>query len=848
MGEQAATPVAATAVLSPPVEAPVLQRKCDCGNHTIAGGECDSCKKEKESGGGHTLQRAATSCGAGDEVPSIVHDVLSSPGQPLDAATRSFFEPRFGRDFSRMPIATGISRSNLKVGAANHPLEREADRLADQALRMPWPSLRPHPVQADFSRIRIHADARAADSSRAVSAKAYTVGSHIVFGAGQYAPTTTAGRHLLAHELAHTMQQGGAPAVVQRACDPSTGILAARSRPIFFPNEPTLLAVYAGTQTLTQGPTASDAVGLVQQALVDLGVSVGTGGPNSNGVTRVFDADTKTGIAAFQTSEAIPGVTSGVLDQATLKCLDNKRAGVVVQPHQTTVTASDVRVRLQDTSARDEDLFFSRGDATLDSIAKAKIGRLITRTTNPLKGCPINLEGYVSEDEFAEFGAALATSRINAVGAEFAAQHHDDPGPNCPSPAPPIRTASNLASSSTGVSDYRSRRTVEVVPSGATSTTAPCPAGAAKFRSLTSTEDSVLKKAIDLGKKWMKKAIDKLTPSNSAGNSALTTYFGGTSNRSTIKSNLTKWRNHLSSVVSVNNRHGTDCNATCRVAVAFNDGTGPGAQMTICPPFFQPIPTHPSLTEDEKKAFVIMHEAGHGSIDTRDTAYGHRRLIEFLAGFPSIAETNTDSYTLMVLCLNGFAGFCTAPTSSDPSTSATTALSTSEQIKARRGLAWLQTWMTWTEQDTASLYGEMNVARESGQGLSVVNSYYASVYDVMVAAFNFRRPAGDPPPTFGEQTAVAGILDRIIPMKRASAAGLTVDKDASTPPVSKWEMGPARQLSLGDPYFALTTDRERVEFLLPLIIHANSMISLALEPLYETYIKKNVITNNNNNP
>ena len=85
-------------------------------------------------------------------------------------------------------------------------------------------------------------------------------------------------------------------------------------------------------------------------------------------------------------------------------------------------------------------------------------------------------------------------------------------------------------------------------------------------------------------------------------------------------------------------------------------------------------------------------------------------------------------------------------------------------------------------------------------------------------------------------------------MKRASAAGLTVDKDASTPPVSKWEMGPARQLSLGDPYFTLTTDRERVEFLLPLIIHANSMISLALEPLYETYIKKNVITNNNNNP
>jgi hypothetical protein len=90
------------------------------------------------------------------DVPSIVHEALRSPGQPLDAATRAFMEPRFGRDFSG---------------------------------------------------VRMHTDARAAESARAVNALAYTVGHTIVFGAGQYAPGTPSGQRLLAHELAHTIQQ-----------------------------------------------------------------------------------------------------------------------------------------------------------------------------------------------------------------------------------------------------------------------------------------------------------------------------------------------------------------------------------------------------------------------------------------------------------------------------------------------------------------------------------------------------------------------------------------------------------------------------------------------------------------
>jgi hypothetical protein len=144
----------------------VLQRKCDCGTHTIAGGECSGCSKQRETG----LRRSAIT---GDSVdardnaaPPIVHDVLSSSGRPLDAATRAFMEPRFGRDFSR---------------------------------------------------VRIHTDAKAAESAQAVNALAYTVGSDIVFSSRQYAPATTTGKKLLAHELTHVAQQSSGKAQGSRA-------------------------------------------------------------------------------------------------------------------------------------------------------------------------------------------------------------------------------------------------------------------------------------------------------------------------------------------------------------------------------------------------------------------------------------------------------------------------------------------------------------------------------------------------------------------------------------------------------------------------------------------------------
>lgn len=129
-----------------------LQRKCGCGKTVEGEGECAECKKKKE------LQRRSAGP-APERVPSIVRDVLESSGQPLSETARESMERRFGHDFSH---------------------------------------------------VRVHSDARAGESARAVNALAFTVGSKIVFAPGEYRPFSPDGQRLLAHELTHVVQQRGA--------------------------------------------------------------------------------------------------------------------------------------------------------------------------------------------------------------------------------------------------------------------------------------------------------------------------------------------------------------------------------------------------------------------------------------------------------------------------------------------------------------------------------------------------------------------------------------------------------------------------------------------------------------
>lgn len=178
---------------TPPASHLLLQRKCACGGSAGMDSECESCRKKKALGmqkrlsigashdpleqeadraaaqvmrmghaaplpGSHdpVLSRLASTAAEAGPAPASVASVLNTPGTTLPASSRAFFEPRFGHDFSR---------------------------------------------------VRIHHDEQASASARDVSAHAYTVGSHVVFAQGRFAPETPSGRELLAHELAHVVQQ-----------------------------------------------------------------------------------------------------------------------------------------------------------------------------------------------------------------------------------------------------------------------------------------------------------------------------------------------------------------------------------------------------------------------------------------------------------------------------------------------------------------------------------------------------------------------------------------------------------------------------------------------------------------
>jgi hypothetical protein len=202
----------------------VLQRKCACGGSAGLTGECSECENKTL-----TLQRRTSDRSETDQVPPIAHEVLSLPRIPM-------------------------MQAKLTIGESDHPLEREADRIAEQVLAAPVhsvassapvhiqrftrqasgqadmvapasvdrvlaspgsplePALQQDMEQRfgyDFSQVRVHTDAAAERSAQDVNANAYTVGHNIVFGAGRFSPGTHEGRRLLAHELTHVVQQTG---------------------------------------------------------------------------------------------------------------------------------------------------------------------------------------------------------------------------------------------------------------------------------------------------------------------------------------------------------------------------------------------------------------------------------------------------------------------------------------------------------------------------------------------------------------------------------------------------------------------------------------------------------------
>ncbi len=203
-------------------------------------------------------------------------------------------------------------QTKLAIGASNDPLEQEADRVADQVLATPAhfavggaapriqrfagqpateaatapasvdhvlagsgrplePALRHDMEQRfghDFSRVRVHADAAAGQSAQDVNANAYTAGHHIAFGVGRFSPGTRAGQALLAHELTHVVQQGGASPRVSETHQDSPGAVAKSS------SAPPIHGAPANSiqrQPKSEGPSVRDLPIFLEKLELDVG-------------------------------------------------------------------------------------------------------------------------------------------------------------------------------------------------------------------------------------------------------------------------------------------------------------------------------------------------------------------------------------------------------------------------------------------------------------------------------------------------------------------------------------------------------------------------------------------------
>ncbi len=170
----------------------LLQRNCACGNHTVTGGECAECAKKKTG-----LQRKLAIGASNDpleyEADRIAEQVMSTP---LNSAINStpLRIQRFSRQANEWTKTAPASVERV-LADSGRPLEPTLQQDMEQRFGH------------DFSGVRVHTSGGAEQSARDVNAHAYTAGNNIVFAAGRFAPQTNEGQRLLAHELAHVLQQ-----------------------------------------------------------------------------------------------------------------------------------------------------------------------------------------------------------------------------------------------------------------------------------------------------------------------------------------------------------------------------------------------------------------------------------------------------------------------------------------------------------------------------------------------------------------------------------------------------------------------------------------------------------------
>jgi hypothetical protein len=643
----------------------------------------------------------------------------------------------------------------------------------------------------DFSRVRVYADSSAAELSTKLNARAFTVGQSVGFGAGEYRPGTPVGDALIAHELAHVVQQ-----------DETQQSAAA----------PVLKPLDAGADALEDDADEA-AVGAVASIWGGL----------KHGLAKVG-------------KQAMPRLKSGLQLQRCGGPKDYEVKGV----------SEDLTIA---------SIYFDRKESDLNETQQEKIKSLKSPAERPLRlysfisedeNVPPEEGKKLAHERYAVVDKALRSKPDPHTGDQLAGDDKQ-PAEDTTSSRGQWRYREWRkvkvvpADKKTGEGNC------------AAGAEKPC-SDESKFTSAQTAADAVLTPAIGiLGTPLSEQAKGLLdthfhTTTDETRTAAATVVKD---NLTKVKAHIMTQMSQVGTrgATPADRKGGhvcaNECDPTCvnPDAGAYNNGTDDRALMTLCDT--EGRSAFMKEADEKERAIMLIHEGLHGvklalpqgSSPTPggggvDYSYEWQRLINFLD--TPTALKNNDSYVLFIREVNG--GSRKSPMAvEDTEFLGDEFLAENERKEVDRAVAWLAGWLLWAQQDVSSLY---KTIRESREAKKWTNQYYRGTMAAIAPLFELTPPSDLP--TEDDQFKVAAIHDRLFRLSRLFSGPIELKKNKKDD--TKWGEGPARNLSIGPDFFKVDkkprSQLSQLNLLITRILEASSDISSGARPKYLEMLDK----------
>ncbi|MGB9178146.1 MAG: DUF4157 domain-containing protein, partial [Pyrinomonadaceae bacterium] len=636
----------------------------------------------------------------------------------------------------------------------------------------------------DFSRVRVYRDSRAAELSASLNARAFTMGSDVGFGEGEYRPGTLSGDALIAHELAHVVQQGNAG--------------QSSTAPMTKPEEGTTAALEEDADVAAVGAVASSWGGF------------------------------KRGLLKFS-KQAMPRLKSGLQLQ---RCSNKK-----VNDYEIHGVSEDRTIA---------SINFERNKAELDDLQKEKIAALksppgralslysfVSEDENipPEQGKKLAHTRYVVVDKALRGKPDPHTGDQKLGGEDTTSSCGQWNYRNW-------RKVKVVPASDTSSGEKDCSGGGEQPCSDDSKFTS----AQAKVDSLLTPAINVLNSPLaDPGKSLLDKHFHTKTDAERT-TAATVAQANLTKVKDHIKTQMspTGTRGTTDDDRVAGHVCANECDPICASpdAGAHNSGVDDKALMTLCDTsgagaFMQ-------QTDEKERALTLIHEGLHGVTialppggtappgkGALDYSYEWQRLILFLD--TQTALKNNDSYVLFVREANGDTPKIGPPSEDTEDFLDSEFFSKGEREDADRAMAWLAGWLLWSQQEVSSLYRTINDSRKAGEW---TNQYYEGTMDRIATLFEMTKPPAVP--NEKDQLKVAAIHDRLFRLSRLVFKPVEFKKVKSDD--TSWGKGPTRNISIGPDFFKegkkARTHRSQLDLLIMRMLEASPDISKEARPRY----------------